>query len=57
MVVAVTLLAGTSVAVAGPISFVGLLVPHGRPGPTAATATAPAAWRNWSAPRSRPART
>ncbi|MEL5960975.1 iron chelate uptake ABC transporter family permease subunit [Streptomyces sp. CLV115] len=28
LVVAVTLLAGTSVAVAGPISFVGLMVPH-----------------------------
>ncbi|WP_443073664.1 FecCD family ABC transporter permease [Streptomyces sp. NBC_01429] len=55
VLVVVTLLAGTSVA--GPISFVGLMVPHGRPGPTAATATAPAAWRNWSAPRSRPART
>ncbi|MFG3526393.1 FecCD family ABC transporter permease [Streptomyces sp. NPDC047917] len=28
LVVAVTLLAGTSVAVAGPVSFVGLMVPH-----------------------------
>ncbi|WUW21499.1 iron chelate uptake ABC transporter family permease subunit [Streptomyces sp. NBC_01463] len=28
LVIAVTLLAGTSVAVAGPISFVGLMVPH-----------------------------
>ncbi|MFJ8762218.1 FecCD family ABC transporter permease [Streptomyces cyaneofuscatus] len=28
LIVAVTLLAGTSVAVAGPISFVGLMVPH-----------------------------